>query len=467
MSSNEIFDKMEGLIDKLMQGSKTPGLSISIIKDNKSVYTKGFGARDVKKNLPATENTLYGIGSCGKSFTALAIMQLSEKGLLSIDDPVSKYLPFKIGLKDNPILIKHLLSHSSGLPNLGMATVLLKRKAFVEDETFVPMSDFDDFMRFMNQAQDEILHKPGKRMQYCNAGYTLLGLIIEKVSGQSFEEYLEQNILKPLKMNRTTYNEEKFKLDEDHMEAYRIEKDKLKVKMHTFDKFIYASGGTLSSVKELENYVLMYLNGGTFKKEKVVSKESIDQLFEPRIKREISLFGESNYCFGWSNSADFFGETLISHSGSTALSSAYIGLIPKKKMAVIVAGNVGNIPGSIIAQFILASLLGKNPMNDHPVLTLDTKLGKLVGQYTSYKGLGKMEIIKKGGLLYIKIKDGDTETEMPLIPESTKLDDYKFYVPQGYQNMPCEFKFNKEKNRIDFIIERFSYHKIGPLKMKK
>jgi CubicO group peptidase (beta-lactamase class C family) len=465
LSSDEIIEKLETLIDKLMQGSKIPGLSLSIVKDNKPFYSKGFGARDVNKNLPATENTLYGIGSCGKSFTCLAIMQLAEKGKLKIDDPVSKYLPLTIGIKNKPILIKHLMSHSSGLPSLGMATVLIRRKVFVEDDTFVPMSDFDDFMRFVNQAQNELLDEPGKRMHYCNSGYTLLGFIIEKVSGQKFEDYIEQNILKPLEMKRTTYNEEKFNQDKDHMEAYQIEKDKLTKKMHPFDELIYAAGGTLSSVKELENYVLMYLNNGTFKKEKIVSKESIDKMFTPQIKSSFSLFGGPHYCFGWSNSADFFGETLISHSGSTALSYAYIGMLPKKKMAVIVTGNAGSVPGSVIAQFILASLLGKNPMNDHPILALDTKLGQLVGQYASYKGLNKIEIIKKGGLLYIKTKSGDTEVETPLIPESIKINDYKFYIPQGYENLPCEFIINKDKNRIDFIVERNSYHKIGPLKM--
>jgi CubicO group peptidase (beta-lactamase class C family) len=467
MKSNDIIDQLEGLIDKLMQGSKAPGLSLSIIKDNKPFYSKGFGARDVNKNLPATENTLYGIGSCGKSFTCLAIMQLVEKGLLSIDDPVSKYLPLKIGLKDNPILIRHLMSHSSGLPSLGMATVLIARKSFIERETFVPMSSSDDFMRFVNQAQDEILDKPGKRMHYCNSGFTLLGLIIEKVSGLTFEEYIEQNILKPLEMNRTTYNEEKFKQDEDHMEAYQIEKNVLKTKIHPFDELIYAAGGTLASVKELENYVLMHLNDGTFKKEKLVSKESIKQLFEPQIKTDYSSFGGYHYCFGWGSCSNFFDETLVSHGGSTALSSAYIGMIPKKKMAVIVAGNVGNIPGSVIAQFILASLLGKKPMIDLPILSLDAKLGKLVGQYANYKGLTKIEILKKGAILYIKTKDGDTVTETPLIPKSTKIKDLKFYLPQGYLNLPCEFIINEKKNRIDFIIERNSYHKIGPLKVKK
>jgi CubicO group peptidase (beta-lactamase class C family) len=466
LSSEDVIEKVETLIDKLMQGSKTPGLSLSIIKDNKPFFSKGYGARDIGKNLPATENTLFGIGSLGKSFTCLAIMQLAEKGLLSIEDPASKYIPLKIGIKDNPIKIRDLMSHTSGLPDLGMANVMISRKSAPERETYVPMSDFNDFMRFVNQAQDEILDVPGKRFHYFNAGYSLLGLIIKKVSGLTYEEYIEQNILKPLEMNRSTYIKEKFDADQDRMTAYFIEKEKFSERIHPFDKFINPAGGIVASVKEMENYMLMHLNEGAFKKTKIVSKESIKELFAPRIKTSFQLFGGMHYCFGWGFRPDFFGEEAIVHTGSTGFSSAAIVLIPKKKMGCIVAGNIGAAPCSMLCDFILSVLLGKNPMVEHPTLSLDSKLGQLVGQYSSYKGLNKIEVLKKGGLLYLKSIGTGNETETPLLPVTTKADDFNFIIPQGYFEMPCEFIINKEKNRIDLVIERAVYHKIGPLKIK-
>jgi CubicO group peptidase (beta-lactamase class C family) len=90
---------------------------VALVKESQVVYARGFGARNLKDNLPATPQTLYGIGSCTKSFTALAMMQLAEQGKLNVHDPVSKYLSLKIGNKDDPITIHHLLTHSSGRRN--------------------------------------------------------------------------------------------------------------------------------------------------------------------------------------------------------------------------------------------------------------------------------------------------------------------------------------------------------------
>lgn len=462
MTTEDFMENIENLIDKLMQNSKIPGLSLSIIKDNKPIYSKGFGARDLKENLPATENTLYGIGSLGKSFTTLAIMQLAEKGKLSIDDPVSKYLPFKIGIKDHPITIKHLMTHASGLPNLGVANVLIARLSFYEKETYIPLSNKDDFFRFINQAQEELIDKPEKRYFYFNAGFNLLGLIIEKVSGLNFVDYIWQNIFKPLNMIRSTYLREEFEKDNDRMVAYGFEKDKLKTLTHPFDYFVFAAGGVLTSVKEMENYALMYLNKGVFNEKKLVSEKSIENAFGQHNKMSVSLFGDTFYGFGWSISTNFFGERLIAHGGSTGASSAYIAMIPDKKIAVIVAGNVGNSQGSIIAQAILASFLGKDPMTDHPVLRMETKLSKFVGQYQSYKGISKINVTKRGGLLYVKNTEEKDSPETPLIPKTDKVNEYFFYIPFGYYNLPCEFLIDKKKNRISLVIERNVYHKTGP-----
>ncbi|MHA2309150.1 MAG: serine hydrolase domain-containing protein, partial [Candidatus Heimdallarchaeaceae archaeon] len=123
------WENIEQLIAELMQKNKIPGLSVAVVKAQEVIYSKNFGVRNLKKNLPATSDTLFGVGSCTKVFTCIAIMQLAEKGLLSIDDPVKKYVPFKIGIDEKPVLIRHLMSHSSGIPNLGSATVLILRHA--------------------------------------------------------------------------------------------------------------------------------------------------------------------------------------------------------------------------------------------------------------------------------------------------------------------------------------------------
>jgi len=144
MTNKEMWEELEQKIANLMQKSKVPGLSLAIIKDQEVIYSKGFGSREINKNLPVTPDTLFGVGSCTKVFTCLAIMQLAEKGKLSINDPVKNHIPFKLGLDDKPILIRHLMSHTSGIPNLGSATVLILRHAPIT-ETWIPFASKDDF----------------------------------------------------------------------------------------------------------------------------------------------------------------------------------------------------------------------------------------------------------------------------------------------------------------------------------
>ena len=111
--SLELMKKMfEDFTSASMKRGKVPGFSIAVMKEGEVIYTQGFGARDLKKSLPATPDTLYGIGSCTKSFVSMAVMQLVEKGKISLDDPVDQYVPLKIGLPGKPITIHHLLTHS-------------------------------------------------------------------------------------------------------------------------------------------------------------------------------------------------------------------------------------------------------------------------------------------------------------------------------------------------------------------
>lgn len=181
-------ERFEGKVATAMKEMHIPGMSVSVVKSGSVIYTRGFGARNLEKNLPATPDTLYGIGSCTKSFTALAIMQLAEQGKLNVQDPVGKHVPFRLGSKENPIKIHHLLSMSSGIPNLGLAEVLLSR-AFGVEEKWVPASSFDDLMLHVNSAQQEIAAEPGIRYFYFNTGFTLLGEIVTRVSKMPYEQY--------------------------------------------------------------------------------------------------------------------------------------------------------------------------------------------------------------------------------------------------------------------------------------
>jgi len=460
-------DKFENLVASEMAKANIPGASVALLKDGQVIYARGFGAKSLKDNLPTTPQTLYGIGSCTKSFTALAIMQLSEQGKLDVREPVSKYLPFKLGSEDNPITIHHLLTHSSGIPNLGGAETTITRMNEIY-ENFIPMSSFEDLMSHVNSASEEIVAKPGKRFFYLNEGYTLLGEVIEKVSKLRFEDYIKEKILKPLKMNRSTFLKEEFEKDADVMAPYFVQSKEGTVKVtpavHPFHKFIYALGGLISSVMELTNYLTSNMNNGVFEETRILGASSLEEMHRFHIEDEslrsyYGIHARLGYGYGWAIVEDFLGHKLVCHSGSTGMSSAHLSFVPDLKIGVAAAANAGGTPEPVLLSAI-ASLMGKDPMKEIPFFEIQKKLGMLEGTYESYKGILKVSIVKKGGLLYLESKEKFMEMSAPLIPETEKIEDFKFYIIyETGDKMPVEFVVSPS-GKIDLYVERNRLHKL-------
>ena len=178
------------------------------------------------------------------------------------------------------------------------------------------------------------------------------------------------------------------------------------------------------------------------------------------------FYGKQQYALGWAILEDFFGETIIHHGGSTGVSSAYLAMIPEKELGVVILGNVGNSQGGLLSQVIFAALLGKNPQTELPVLRLEAKLNKFVGEYQTYKGLAKIAITKQGLILTGKSEENPS-TFTPIVPKSDALDDFQFYIPTGDRKFPVYFEENVETGQIDFYYERTRFHKIGPVKVNK
>jgi len=135
-----------------MERARMPGFSIAVVSAGETIYAEGFGLRDVERALPATVDTLYGIGSITKSFVAIAVLQLVEAGKVDLDAPVSRYLPFALGEASHPILVRHLLTHSLGIPSLATSTVAISRG--LGRDTGIPFGTAEDFYRFVNGAKD-------------------------------------------------------------------------------------------------------------------------------------------------------------------------------------------------------------------------------------------------------------------------------------------------------------------------
>jgi CubicO group peptidase (beta-lactamase class C family) len=392
-------------------------------------------------------------------------MQLHEQGKLDVNDPVRKYLPeFKIGKEDNPITIHHLLSHSSGIPDLGTADLEINRFLEIE-EKWVPLASFDDVMTFINGAVNEIAAEPGKRFFYLNEGYTLLGWIIERASNMRYEDYVRENILKPLKMNRSGFPCEKIEKDVDVATSYLVQRkeDAFAAMPSTLplDRLEFAAGGLLSSVMELANYLTAYINEGVFEDSQILGSALLKEMCKPHVDVGYSTFlGKRYYGYGWRSDEDFFGHRCIGHSGSTLVSNADLRFLPDLKLGVAVASNNGAAESVyMIAPVVLALLIGKDPLKEIPVFEIEKKMSILVGEYESYKGIAKISVASKGGILFVESKEKLVEQCFALIPESDKLENLRFYILAGGTRMPVEFTIDSS-GKVDLFIERNRFHKI-------
>lgn len=468
------FQQFENMIAEKMAEAHIPGLSVALIKNDQIVYARGFGARNLENNTPATPNTLYGVGSITKSLTALAIMQLVEAGKIDLQDAVSKFLPISLGNKE-VITIHHLLSHSSGIPDLGIATTVFGRLEG-DSETWIPMGNFDDLFLHVNGASKELAAEPGKRFFYLNEGYALLGEIIERVSKMKYDEYIKERILKPLEMDRSTFLKEDFLRDPDVMTPYILKSKDETIKAvatgHPFHRLVYALGGLLSSVIELSNYLVANMYDGVFQSVRILDGCLLEEMHKihvekPRGLRYYGDFGREGYGYGWMISENFLGHKLVDHGGDTGVSSAQFSFVPELKIGVVAAANRGAstyppvCPEPVLLG-ALALLMGKDPMKEIPFFEIENRLKMLVGEYEKYKGTGRLTIVQKEGLLYLDSKE--TDIIVPLIPENDKVEDYKFYtIPVPGGKFPVEFEVSSS-GEIDLYIERNRFHKIVPLR---
>ncbi|MBS7620668.1 serine hydrolase [Candidatus Bathyarchaeota archaeon] len=451
---------LEDFIFEKISKTHLPGLSIAIIENGKLAYSKGFCFRDLEYGFRATPETLYGVGSVTKSFTALSIMQLEEKGKLSLEDPVRKHIP-QLNLEPEggkPVKIWHLLCHASGIPALAYAEGLIRYVTGAGGK-WVPIASTEDLLTFMREAHHWVLTKPGERWFYLNEGYVILGYIIEKVSGVSYDKYVEENILKPLKMDRSFFRKEDVDADANVATPYIITRNG-EPKKSVFPYGIYADGGLISNVIDLSHYIIMYLNRGKYDGNTLASSASIEDMEKPRVKIPLQVFGGESYGYGLSIIPNFFGYKLVGHGGSVLVYTAYIGYIPEKRVGVALLANGSGYPLSQIGLYTLALLLDKNP-EELPFIKYEKTYELLSGLYETYKGTMDAKVVLKGGLLQIEICDKYTDMIIPLIPEDIEGDVKRFYTIQAGGKLPVEFIV--DGGNVELIYERYRMKKVGSL----
>lgn len=289
----------EAYLEELVVFGTPPGVSLVVVKDGDIVYSEGFGLADGPNNIPATPETVYRFWSVTKIMTASAILQLHEQDLLNIDDPVSDYLSYFDVIypedSDLPIItIRHLLNHSSGVAD-PMPDIMGWMHTEAENE---PRFDDVAFLESVFPNFAELIFEPGDHSEYSNLGYMFLGAIIEDVTGQTYEEYVVENIFQPLGMNQTNfiYTDEMLlnaavgshpqisiemaliPMLYDDFSIFIREKTGGKVWFHRIYPHNDAPTGMISTTADLSRFMLAYLNDGELDGVRILSPETIETM---------------------------------------------------------------------------------------------------------------------------------------------------------------------------------------------
>lgn len=420
-------------VEKALRDWQVPGAAVAVVKDDRVVFAKGYGVKEIGKSEKIDEKTIFGVASNTKAFTAAALQILADEGKLNLDDKVIKYLP-EFQLYDpwvtREITIRDLLTHRSGLPAYG-GDILWWGGDYSRDEII-------HRVRFV-QPQTSFR----SRYSYQNIPFITAGRIVEKVTGKSWDEFIKERFFKSLGMKDSTTSV----------------KDLAGVTNKTTPHFFDAETGALipirwrnldngapaaainSNVLDMANWIRLNLNGGKFGEKQIVSEARINAMQtpqtilpfsnpkdQPRLKTNFAAYG-----LGWFL-REYAGEKVVSHGGSTDGMLTQVAMLPDKKIGVVVLTNIHNRSFyTPIINRVFDAFLGLEPVDwsayylklakDAEKRELDefrkkeadrAKDAKLILPLAAYAGTyenelyGKINFVKENGKLVVRMSHSPT-----------------------------------------------------------
>ena len=354
--------------------------AILVARDGKVLLSKGYGMADVENDVPNTPETRFRLGSLTKQFTAAAILLLQERGKLSVQDSVCKYVaPCPEAWQ--PVTIHHLLSHTGGVPNFTNFNAFPDYARTKREPTTVEAL----IGRFRDRPLD---FKPGENWTYSNSGYVLLGHVVEKVSGKSYESFLRENIFEPLKMTSTGYDRAD-EIVKRRARGYAPGPDGGIVNASYIDMSIpFSAGGLYSTVGDL------HLWDQALYGEKLLKKSSLDAMFT-------AVRNEYGYGFGVNK---LFNRRLVAHGGGIEGFSTTINRFPDDRVTVIVLSNYEAARARQVARDLAAVAFGEKyelPV-ERVVVKVDPKIfDAYVGEYEMEPGF-VLTITREGDRLMMQ-----------------------------------------------------------------
>lgn len=332
------LDGFDAFIEQAVKDWNVPGLAIGIVVNGESVYAKGFGKRDVEKDLPVTPDTIFAIGSCSKAFTAFTLGTLVDEGKVEWDKPVVDYLPhFKLHdeYATQHITPRDLVTHRSGLPRHDLAWYnnhSLDRKEMVER------------LRY---------YEPNKELretfQYNNMMFLTAGYLAGELAGSTWEDAVRKRIFEPLGMTASNFSIDDSQKAKDFALPYEEKDDQIRrTNFRNIDN-VGPAGSINSNVTDITKWIALHLSDGTYKGKKLINKTTLNDLHTPQIAiavlpdPEEPELSPKSYAMGWFTQT-YRGHYRVEHGGAIDGFIASIALFPNDNVGIVVFTNKTGTP---------------------------------------------------------------------------------------------------------------------------
>lgn len=359
-TSVDRFAGVDKQFQQLLKDWHEAGFAVAVVEKDKVIYSKGFGYRDYEKKLPVTPNTLFPIGSVTKAFTASLIGLLQKEGKVDLNKPAFVYLPqlafFNDAMNQN-INLRHMMSHQTGLPRHDISWY------------FFNTSSRDSVLQRVKYQEPTAGVR--EKYQYNNFMFTAQGAIVEKITGKSWEDNIEEKIFRPLSMTRSTTTIADMLKRDDVAVGYKVKRDSIISLMNYYNiNAMNPAGSINSSVSEMTNWLITWINGGKFRGTEILPAQYVTEAISPQAisgpglpdkeKPDIHL---PTYGFGWSL-LSYRGHYRVEHGGNIDGFSASAAFFPTDSIGIIVLSNQNqsSIP-AIIRNTIADRLFGLKPYN--------------------------------------------------------------------------------------------------------
>lgn len=408
-----------------------PNAAIAVVKDGKIVYKKGFGLADIENNIPVDpDNTLFRIGSTSKLITWTAVMQLVEAGRLDLNTDINRYLDFKISpqlekpLQKNiaePITMTHLMTHTPGFEDHPSLLFRLSK------DDLLPLNEY------MKNYQPARIFPAGEVAAYSNYGTALAGYIVERLSGQPFSDYVDDNIFTPLNMNNSTYRQPPI-LDASACIAKPYRFINGSYKEAGFEYIMLEPAGSMSSTaSDMANFMLAHLSGGAYNGGRILKEATLKEMHKQHFTYDPTLGGMT---LGFMEGV-FNEKEVLFHGGSTMLYNTGLYLLPEVNTGIFISYSGGNhlLHSEVFQEYMDSYYPINAPVKAVPGEGSRERAKKFIGEYQmnrkSVTTDDKIASILAGGIINVAMN----EDGYLLVTSGGETNQFAEIEPGAYQNL--------------------------------